>query len=71
MIASIAMAVGVWGILTWAEGSFVTVYVVTALVAFVGGLVVVPLLSRSAARAPAQAWRARAAARRGGRSSAD
>ncbi|WP_036375712.1 hypothetical protein [Micromonospora sp. ATCC 39149] len=57
MVASIAMAVGVWGSRTWAEGSFVTMCVVTALVASAGGVVVVPLLSRFASR--------------GGRSSAD
>ncbi|MBB5826852.1 hypothetical protein ACGFI4_15430 [Micromonospora carbonacea] len=48
--ASVAMAVGVWGSRLWAGNSFVTACVVTALVASVGGLVVVPLLSRFAAR---------------------
>ncbi|MFI7434915.1 hypothetical protein [Micromonospora haikouensis] len=58
LIASIAMAVGVWGSHLWARDSFVTACVVTALVGSVGGLVVVPLLSRFTARG-------------GGRSSAD
>lgn len=46
MVASIAMAVGVWGSRTWAEGSFATVYLVTALVAVAGGFAVVPPLLR-------------------------